>query len=176
MNFSAFIQSLNFSNPTWDLFILLFFVVVAILYGLSLGRDRILVILVSIYMALAVVANAPFLQKFTTSITINEAFAFKVSAFVAIFLLTFFLISRSGLMKTLGASGSRGSWWQVILFSFLHVGLLISVTLSFLPGEVADRLAPITKTIFLGEAGRFVWIVAPILVMAIVREEKRGSG
>ncbi|MBI4133522.1 hypothetical protein HY478_02825 [Candidatus Uhrbacteria bacterium] len=175
MNFAEFVKTLDFSNPTWDLFILIFFVAVAIFYGLSLGRDRILVILVSIYMALAVIANAPFLEKFTTSITINEAFAFKVTAFVGMFLVTFFLLSRSGLMKTLGASGARGSWWQVILFSFLHVGLLISVTLSFLPGEVAARLAPITKTIFVSEGGRFVWIVAPILVMALVREEKKSG-
>lgn len=173
MNFEEFVKTLDFSNPTWDLFILIFFVAVALFYGLSLGRDRILVILVSIYMALAVIANAPFLEKFTTSITINEAFAFRVSAFVGIFLVTFFLLSRSGLMKTLGAAGRSGSWWQVILFSFLHVGLLISVTLSFLPDEVAARLAPITKTIFVSEGGRFVWIVAPILLLALVREEKK---
>lgn len=175
MNFASFFQSLNFSNPTWDLFILVFFVAVALLYGLSMGRDRILVVLVSIYMALAVVANAPFLKTWSANITINEFFAFKVTAFVGIFLVTVFLISRSGLMKTLGASNARGSWWQIIIFSFLHVGLLISTTLSFLPAEAADKLAPLTKIIFLGEVGKFAWIIAPILVMTIVREEKKNG-
>lgn len=175
LNLAELAAGLNFSNPTWDLFILIFFVVVAILYGLSLGRDRIIVILVSIYMALAVVGNAPFLKDFSASVAINEAFAFKVTAFVGIFLVTFFLLSRSGLMKILGASANRGSWWQVILFSFLHVGLLISITLSFLPPEIASHLAPITRTIFVSEVGRFAWIIAPILVMALVREEKKGA-
>ena len=38
---------LNFASPTWDLFIILFFVVVSLLYGMSLGRDRILAIIVA---------------------------------------------------------------------------------------------------------------------------------
>ncbi|MDP3985802.1 MAG: hypothetical protein Q8P82_03475 [bacterium] len=173
MNFNSFIQQINFSNPSWDLFILIFFVVVSILYGLSMGRDRIIVILVSIYMALAVVAHAPYLETFTTSIRINEAFAFRVTIFVGMFLVTFFLLSRSGLMRTLGSGGGVGSWWQVLLFSFLHVGLLISVTLSFLPVEISDRLATITRLMFISDPGKFFWIVAPILVMALVREPKR---
>ena len=172
MNLGGLLSQINFAAPTWDIFILAFFLIVAVLYGLSLGRDRIIVILVSIYMAIAVVATAPFLKNFTTTIAVNEVFAFKVTAFVGIFLFVFFLVSRSGLMRTLGAS-THGSWWQVILFSFLHVGLLIATVLSFLPPEVANRLAPITRTIFLSEAGHFAWVVAPILVMALVREEKK---
>ncbi|MBI4280860.1 hypothetical protein HY628_01525 [Candidatus Uhrbacteria bacterium] len=173
MNFGALLANINFSNPTWDLFIMVFFVVAAVVYGLSLGRDRTIVLLVSIYMALAVVANAPFLKTFTTSITINEMFAFRVTAFVGIFLVTFFLLSRSGLMKTLGGGGGMGSWWQVMLFSVLQVGLLVSVTLSFLPPEISGELAPITRTLFISELAKFGWITAPILVMAMVRGEKR---
>jgi len=41
-------------NQHGDLFIILFFVIAAFLYGFSLGRDRIVAILVSIYMGLAV--------------------------------------------------------------------------------------------------------------------------
>lgn len=170
MNAGVFFQSLNFSNPTWDLFILLFFVVVAIFYGISLGRDRIIGILVSIYMALAVVAYAPYLDSFTASVTINEAFALRFSVFLGLFLIVFFLLSRSGISKTMG-SGKLGSWWQIIVFSFLHVGLLISVVLSFLPGDVANNLAPITRALFVSEQARFFWLVAPILAMALIREE-----
>jgi hypothetical protein len=171
MDVGGFFQTLNFSNPTWDLFILIFFVVVAVFYGLSLGRDRIVGILVSIYMALAVVAHAPFLAEFTTSITINEAFAFRFTVFIGLFLLIFFLLSRSGVARTLGSGGQLGSWWQIMLFSFLHVGLLISVVLSFLPIDVAEHLAPITRTVFASDNARFFWLVAPILAMAVIPED-----
>lgn len=171
MDFTALFTGIDFSNPTWDLFILIFFVVAAVFYGISLGRDRIIGILVSIYMALAVVAYAPFLPNFTASITINEAFAFRVSMFVGLFVLVFFLLSRSGLAKTMGDGERLGSWWQIILFSFFHVGLLISVTLSFLPIEVSQGLAPITRALFVDETARFVWLVAPILAMALIPKD-----
>lgn len=173
---SSFLQSfvtLNFSNPSWDLFILIFFVVVSLLYGLTLGRDRIVVVLVSIYMALAVVQNAPFLKNFTATVTLNQSFAFRITVFLGIFLILFFLLSHSGLVKILGQGSGRGSWWQVMLFSFLHVGLLLSVILSFLPEVARNELAPITKALFVSDMAKFVWIIAPILVMTIVREEKK---
>ncbi len=166
------LQSLNFSNPSWDLFILIFFVVVSLLYGLTLGRDRIVVVLVSIYMALAVVQNAPFLKNFTATVTINQYFAFQVSVFLGLFLLLFFLLSHSGLVKILSPA-EHGTWWQVMLFSFLHVGLLISVTLSFLPETARAHLAPITRSIFVTETARFLWILTPILIMALIKGEKK---
>lgn len=161
----------DWSNPTWDLFIILFFVVAALLYGLSLGRDRIVVILVSIYMALAVVNAAPYIKDLETTISFNQAFAFKVSTFLGLFVILFFLLSRSALLRVFG-EGSRGAWWQVILFSFLHVGLLISIVLSFVPPEVNDHLAPLTRQIFTTEAARFAWILLPILAMAVVRNKE----
>lgn len=171
MNWGETLSQLNLSTPSWDLFILTFFLIVTVLYGLSLGRGRIIVILVSIYMTIAVVATAPFLKTFTPTIAMNNIFAFRVMTFACIFLLIFFLVSRSGFMRSLGSS--HGSLWQVILFSFLHVGLLIATTLSFLPPDVAGRLAPITRTIFLSETAHFIWVVAPIFVMALVGEDKK---
>ncbi len=174
---TSFLQSfvtLNFSNPSWDLFILIFFVVVSLLYGLTLGRDRIVVVLVSIYMALAVIQNAPFLKNLTATVTLGQSFAFRITIFLGIFLVLFFLLSHSGLVKILGHGSGRGSWWQVMLFSFLHVGLLLSVVLSFLPADAQSGLAPITRTIFVSDIAKFAWILAPILVMTIVKEEKKG--
>jgi hypothetical protein len=174
-----FFAQLNFSSPTWDLFIIPFFLVFSLLYGLSLGRDRILVIIVSIYMALAVVNTAPFLRAMegtTINVAIGPYFAFRVTVFLSVFLVIFFLLSQSALAGTLGGHHEQGSVIQVILFSVLHVGLLISVTLSFLPREIAERFAPLTRNIFLSEIGRFIWIVAPILAMVAMRTRRRSPG
>lgn len=166
-----FLQNINWAVPSWDLFIIIFFVVGAFLYGLSLGKERVIVILVSIYMALAVINTAPYLDKlYGREININFGpnFAFKVTLFLGVFIALFFLLSRSALSRTFG-SGSTGSWWQVILFSFLHVGLLISVILSFLPLEAAEHLLPTTRHIFTSELGKFVWITAPIAAMILFK-------
>ena len=108
----SWLPPLNFSSPTWDLFIILFFLVFSLLYGLSLGRDRILVIIVSIYMALAVANSAPFLRTIegtTIQVAVGPYFAFRVTLFLSVFLIIFFLLSRSALVGTFGGSeqGSR---------------------------------------------------------------------
>lgn len=167
----SFVANVNWSHPTWDLFIVLFFIVAGFLYGLSLGRDRVIVILISVYMALAVVNSAPFIGNFQADVGINQFFVFRMSAFVVVFIVLFFLMSRSALLATVASSDTQGAWWQVLLFSFLHVGLLISITLSFLPPSAATHLAPLTQKIFVQDIGRFIWIVAPIAAMVLIKGE-----
>jgi hypothetical protein len=166
-----FLQSIDWTMPTWDLFIVIFFVIAAFLYGLSLGKDRVIVILVSIYMALAVINTAPYLNDLSgkdINIDFGHNFAFKVTLFLGVFIALFFLLSRSALSRAFGSSGG-GSWWQVILFSFLHIGLLISVILSFLPFQTAEHLMPITRQIFTSDLGKFLWITTPIVAMVVFK-------
>lgn len=166
---SNFLNSVDWTTPTWDLFIVLFFIVAAFIYGFSLGRDRVIAILVSVYMALAVVNTAPFIGDPNTEINIGNLFVFRLSTFVGVQVLLFFLLSRSALLSTVAASDDKGSWWQVLLFSCLHVGLIISIILSLLPASFVETLSPITQTIFTSELARFIWIVAPIVAMVVVK-------
>jgi len=169
---SAFFTTLDWTKPTWDLFIILFFVIAAFLYGFSLGRDRIVAILVSIYMGLAVVDTIPYLTMKIQELGLNQLFVFKISTFIVIFILLFFLLSRSAVMSTIGNSGGKGPFWQVVLFSFLHVGLLISIVLSFLPPESINDFAPLTRYVFATEGAQFFWILAPILAMVLARKKE----
>lgn len=171
----GFLTSLNWANPNWDVFILLFFVVGALLYGLSLGRDRVIVILLSIYVALAIVSNAPTLSGLQFSVNVTDSAVVRISIFLGIFVVLFFLVARSGLLRTIGRSGAPGSWWQTIVFSILQVGLLISVTLNFLPKEMTAGLTDVTKQVFMSDRGRTAWLVLPMIIMAIAPKPKERS-
>ncbi len=166
--FNQLAQIINWENPSWDLFIILFFVAAALIYGVSLGRDRIIVILVSIYMALAVINFAPFVTGFTATINIDESFAFKITTFLGVFIVLFFFLSQSALLRTLGHNAAQGAWWQVIIFSILQAGLLICVTLSFLPQESINSFADLTRNLFVNDLAKSVWIIAPVLAMAFM--------
>jgi len=165
----SYVATINWASPTWDLFIILFFLIAGFLYGLSLGRDRIIVILVSIYMALAVVNTAPYIGTVASEIGLSQLFVLRISAFLGVFIVLFFLLARSALLQTFVTSDSHGSWWQVLLFSFLHVGLLIAITLSFLPKEASLNLAPVTRRLFVTDTARFVWILLPIVAMILIK-------
>jgi hypothetical protein len=162
------VNNVNWLEPTWDLFIVLFFVVASLIYGVSLGRDRIIVILVSIYMSLAIVNYMPFLTDVDSAgVSLNDTFALRVSVFLGVFILLFFFLSHSALMKAFGHNTTQGKFWQVMIYSFLHVGLLISVTLSFFPADLANVLSPFTQTIFMSDIARAVWVTIPVVAMAV---------
>jgi MFS family permease len=170
-----FLAQIDWSTPSWDLFIILFFLLASIVYGFSLGRDRIIIILVTVYMALAVVNYAPFLGTLSADIGVAGLFAFRVSAFVVSFMALFFMMSRSALAGTLGRRTSDGSWWQTFVFSFLQTGLLIAAVFSFLPASITDNLAPLTKQLFVNKMAMFVWIILPIIFMMMIRGHVRAE-
>lgn len=164
LNIDQALKSLNMANPTWDLFLVGFFVVGALLYGLSLGKDRIIAIMVSIYMALAVVAALP---EFVLNIKVNDSYTVQITAFLSVFIVLFFLLSRQAVLNALAPSG-EGKWWQTLVFSVLHVGLLVSVTLSFMPASILGKFSPLTQYIFTNEWTNFGWIAAPIVAMILI--------
>lgn len=165
---NQFFASIDWSQPSWDLFIVLFFLVAALIYGISLGRDRIIVIMVSIYMAVAVINFAPYVQEVNTTINVNDNFALQVTTFLGIFVALFFFLSQSALLRTLGSRAAQGAWWQIMIFSILQAGLMISVVLSFLPAESIDTFNPLTKQLFVDDVARGAWITAPIIAMAFM--------
>jgi len=168
-----FLLNINWANPSWDLFIILFFVVAAFLYGISLGRNRIIVILVSIYIALAIVNTAPYLDSFTAQVSYNNASIFNVTVFVGLFIVLFFLLSRSALTRTIVSSDSPGRWWQSIIFSIFHVGLMLSILMSYLPGEMLNNISPSMRQLFISDPAKFTWLVAPIVVMVVLGKKKK---
>lgn len=167
------LTNINWSAPTWDLFIVIFFLVAAVLYGLSLGRNRILVILISIYIALALVNAFPFSEKVLAELKLGDSFALKITLFASIILALFFLLSHSALSSAITTRRKEGTWFQVVIFSFLHVGLLISVILSFVPKDFTENLAPLTRNVFTTDVSRFIWLLLPIIAMCVMRRRRR---
>ncbi|MBI5037188.1 MAG: hypothetical protein HZC01_00555 [Candidatus Kerfeldbacteria bacterium] len=171
---AQFMQNVDWTRPTWDLFIILFFIVAAFLYGLSLGRDRIIVILISLYVSLALVDHAPFLNSPALQDWLNnflgQFFVVQISAFLFIFIFLFVVITRSALMRSIGSADTAGPWWQVLLFSVMHVGLLVSIILSYLPAETTNTvLAPLTKQVFSTDPAQSFWIIAPIVALFVLK-------
>jgi len=169
MGITQFLQNINWAHPSWDLILILFFLVGSVIYGMSMGRDRIIVVLVAVYMAIAIVSYAPYISNFVTEVKIGNTFAFQVTMFVGVFAVLFFLISQSALLKHLGGAAERGGTFSAMIFSVLHTGLLISVILSYLPKEAVNVFSPQIQRFFVADIAKFVWVVAPIIVMALTR-------
>lgn len=158
---------IDWSTPTWDLVILLFFIISVLIYSFTLGRDRIVAIMISTYISLAVTTNLPFMTELTEMINSFGRLTFQISSFLIVFILLFFMLSRGSVIQ--GFSNISGSWWQVIIFALLQVGLMASIIMSFLPEVALNYFSDYTKTIFVSDVGKFVWLVLPILALAFLK-------
>lgn len=167
-----YITTIDWANPSWDLFVILFFFIGSFVYGISLGRDRTIIMMLGIYIALAVVNYAPYLGELGGfGVKLNDFVIFKATSFLGLFLLIFFFLSQSALSHIFASEASYGRWWQVLIFSVLHVGLLISVTLTFLPEHITGHLNPTLQQAFISNEAFFFWLMAPLVTMMLIREK-----
>ncbi|MFH1460892.1 MAG: hypothetical protein ABIF84_00495 [Patescibacteria group bacterium] len=161
----------------WDIFILLIFLIAVLIYGLFLGRNRMIVILLISYFSLLIVKNIPW-QKLSQfgwlGVEESPSASLRIILFLAIILLFYFLVPRSVLISSLRLK-KRGvaSWFQLFILSIVQIGFLIMVILSFLPVESISNLAPIIRKIFVGPEAQFVWITLPILAMVLMRRKRK---
>lgn len=131
--------------PSWDLFIGLFFVI-NLAYSLILQRDKVLLTLISTYVALIISQNFSTIigQLFIGDKTILGGLWIKSSASPFIIQTTLYaltiviLTTKSGLGGNSGRRGGLLSPLEVIVYSFFTSALIISTILSFLPETDRD--------------------------------------
>lgn len=174
-----FLTGLDFNSPSWDLFIFLLFIIAVFVYGFTLGRSRIILLLLSTYMALSVIHAAAlpgtgFGSDASQSLTVGSSpfFIVQITAFIGAMLLIFFFLSGSALRRALAADDVQGKAWQIILFSVLHAGLLVASVMSFLPAAQRAGLLDATRTLFATNTALLIWTVAPIIGMMFVKDPK----
>jgi hypothetical protein len=149
---------------TWDLFILLFFAVCTI-YGFLIGRNRIMGILVGLYLAFAVATVAgdwvhSLLSnfRFVSNSLATSAFGSKVLLMVVITGLLTLKSEIAGL-----DSGGSLSKVQTGILGFLTAGFALSAALSFMSN--AEMMGLDSNFALLVVNYHVVWVVAPVLLM-----------
>ncbi len=165
-NIGEYVRGINFADPTWDLFVWLFFIIGSFVYGFVMGKDRIVVMLVSIYMSFAVVRSVPLVDQIANK-TLGSISMFQIVLFFVLFLLLFSLFDQLRVFD-IGSGVGDKSIFKSIVFSILHTGLIIAIILSFLPKDLTDKFSFYIQKVFISPIGYFLWTVMPILALVIL--------
>lgn len=174
MNIQSLLQGLNFTAPSWDVFFIIFFVIAIFLYGLSIGRNKLVLIITSTYFSIVLLSYFPFMDDLIKIVRIGEPSMIKIGLFLALAFVIFILISRSVAKSSLRHSKKTDkSWSQILIFSFLEIGIVTSIVISFMPEDNLANLSLLTKQLFSSALSRFLWLLAPILIMAMIRRKKK---
>jgi hypothetical protein len=153
-----------------DLSLVPFGIAFAAVYGILFGRGRAFAAIVSTYVAIAAVSQAPALRSVAERAVAGAASSYGMVAVVLIAIGMPFAIAMRAMSRVAGGIGSRGPWWHASAFGIVHAGLLVSVGMAALPQPVLLRFSLLAHAVFLSDAGRSVWMLAPLVLMAWVAQ------
>ena len=156
---------INLSNPSWDTFLILFYLLAVVIYSFFASRERLSVVLGSIYSALAVTMLTPAIKDWLSSVQPGQFFMYQLGIFVVAFLTLYVLFSQN---MALRAEGGH-SWVHAIILSGFQVGLLMSSILIFLPQDTLN--SPVATQFFTSPLPRSVWMLGPVLAMVFMRRK-----
>lgn len=161
--------------PTWDLFISLFFIVI-IVFAFILRRDKIGVVIVSIYIGLAIASelgNTLYILFTGGSYVADHIwvksnislFAIKLFLFIGLIL----FLSLKGEHAEVGEAGGQTIVGTILtgVYGFLSAGLIISSVILFLGEENRMILFSQSRLADLIMDYRIWWLVLPIIVMMV---------
>lgn len=162
------VQAFNWHSPSWDLFIILFWIVASVIYAFAAGRGRILTILMSVYMARLIVLEAPFLSEQVAKKLPSATLSIQQLATFAILFVVLFIFLGRFAFKTSADSRRMSSIPFGIVFAFLQVGLLINIVIQYLPESFRDNMAPLLQFLFVSNPANFVWLVLPVVFLILL--------
>ena len=160
-DFNNVLSNFNWTSPSWDMFIFLLFIVVFLVYCFTLRKKKIVILTLSLYMALLVSQSVPLFRDSWQNL--------QLGTFWVLFIFIFIFLYKSKLVRI---SGGSMRWWQVILFNFFHVGLLLSINVRLLPLDSVREMMPLSQGFFANDWAGFVWALAPILLMPFIRNKE----
>lgn len=166
---STLVRTFNWHSPSWDLFIILAWVLVSVIYAFAAGRGRVVNILICSYVAQLLVIKAPFLTSALNKSLTNSFFLplQQLTAFVVIFLLLFLFLGRY-VFRTSADSHKFTAILFGVVFSFFQIGLLINIILGYLPVNVQESFSSLIQILFIRGYADFVWLILPLAFLIVL--------
>ena len=162
MNLALIMSRLGISPEfTQDITLFAMVALASFVFGMFIGRYKLITILINIYVAYAVTMTVP--AQYFNDYLMKLLFFLALAAILTIVSKRLFEVYFSG-------SGS-GFLWRVFLMSFLEVVFLISVVLSMLPSKVALRYVSSQAYGYLAsDLAVFVWMLAPMVALFVIHK------
>lgn len=146
---------------TQDISLLLILVVCSFIFGMFIGRYKLITILINIYVAFAITQVVP--DKYFVD------YIYELVFFIAgIILLT---LSGKQLFEIYISGSGSGFLWRVFAMSFLEIVFLLSIVLSIVPKKIAmDFISPTVFGYLASENTRFIWMMIPLVFMVFIHK------
>jgi hypothetical protein len=160
MNLTLILSKIGLSQKlSQDIMLVLFIALVSFVYGMLIGRYRLMTVLINIYVSFAVISVVP--------ASLLADYSSKIIAFFAV-IVGLTVLNKRFFEIVLSSTGA-GFLFRVFSMSFLQMTLMLSIILSYLPQKVA--LEYVSKTAYsylVVDWAMLFWMVAPLAYMFFI--------
>ena len=146
---------------TQDISLLLIVAVFSIVFGMFIGRYKLITILINIYVSFAITQVVP--DKYFSD------YLYELTFFLlGIVILT---ISSRQLFEIYISGSGSGFLWRVFAMSFLEIIFLLSIVLSIVPKKMAlEFVSPTAFEYMTGDNARLIWMIVPLIFMVFIHK------
>jgi hypothetical protein len=160
MNLTLLLSKLGLSTSlSQDLTLLLVVIFVSFIFGMFIGRYKLITILINIYVSLSIINAVPEIYF--------ADYSYKLIGFFVL-LIALTLAGKKLFEIHISGAGS-GFLWRVFAMSFMEVVMLISITLSLVPERIGLEYVSLSSYNYLAsENAKLFWLVAPLALMIFI--------
>ncbi len=163
----------DFSGIGYNELIIVFIIFVVVLVGFSLGRSRMLLALISLYIAAFIDSKFLYFQQLQNSVGKSgfeiQGFVLHIVLFLIIYAVVLLILHQSFLKDKL--EFEEASIIAIFAMSALSIGFLASVLVGYIPYESVLPIPSSTVRVFGSAKAQFVWAILPILCVAFLKEK-----
>ncbi|HPI67110.1 MAG TPA: hypothetical protein PKZ16_01000 [bacterium] len=174
-NLNQSLNQLNWSANSADLILLLFFALSILANIFLLQRDKIVSWTFGIYSSYLLVLFFPY-QLWLSHVSLEQLVLIKVGGFFGCSLFLAIIFSRAHLLAGI-FGGFISRVFQGTVLGIINVGLLLSLSATFLPLEVLQKFSGLSQNILNTDLAHWLWLVAPVILFLLINKwKKKGPG
>lgn len=151
--------------------IILFFIFIFFLVGFGLGRSRIMLSLVGLYIAAFLEVHFIYFKSVSAIFKNSPQYIVHIGIFLIIYGIVVFLLNRSFLKQRLTLK--EASIFSATLMTIVEIGFLASLIFSYLPSSIATPIPQKIAQFFSTKNAQFWWALVPIVVLIFLKKEKK---
>lgn len=162
MNLTLLLSKLGLSaGMSQDLTLLLVIIFASFIFGMFIGRYKLITILINIYISLSIINAVP--EKYIAD------YSYKVLGFF-ILLVALTMLGKKLFEIHISGAGT-GFLWRVFAMSFLEIVLLISIMLSLIPKKVAlGYVSPSSFEYLASDNAMLFWLIIPVAFLFFIHK------
>lgn len=146
--------------------------VVILLFAFSLGRTRVLISLLAIYVAFTLQTVFPFFSQLTKSTPLHDLAVLRVLVFIALYVLVFLILNASILKSRFNLG--EAAFVSVVVMGVVQLCFIVSIILNLAPSfyGIESRLPSALIPYLATRQALFAWSVIPIILALFSKRHK----